>query len=165
MSKVVFLLLGFLTLLVLPASLPAQESGPDILATAIGTWEDEDGARARCDWLGESTLLCLQSWTTESGEQRQGAFVTSWDADTEMYTVDRFSSTGYQDSGVVWIDGNKWVYVFHNPNGAILRATQLWNDDTVEYEWHRSLRGGPWEPTGSKGSMTRTAAQGSLFEQ
>jgi len=143
-------------LLTLPQQVVAQQP-PEAqrLGWFVGDWvyEGLDGG-TKCEWLGDSIVHCQSSWINSDGDSIEAVFLIRYDPEAEVYTAHRFYSGGYTDSGLGWVDGDTWTFVYEGATGARFRFTGVTSEDTWTYEWHTSVEGGPWEP-GSAGSMTK----------
>ncbi len=121
----------------------------------VGEWtfDDMDGG-STCNWLGDFTIHCQGSWTTDTTNTAEVVFLTRYDPEAEVYTAHRFYSGGYTDSGLGWLAGDTWTFVYEGSAGARYRIISVITGDTWTYEWHKSVEGGAWERTGG-GSMTK----------
>ncbi|MDH3650641.1 MAG: hypothetical protein OEQ53_13240 [Saprospiraceae bacterium] len=144
------------SLLALPQQVFAQQP-PEAqrMDWLVGDWkyEDLDGG-AKCKWLGDFTIHCESSWTNNAGETTEAVFLTRYDPEAKIYTAHRFYSGGYTDSGLGWVDGDTWSFVYEGPAGDRYRFTGVISEDTWTYEWHSSVKGGSWERTAG-GSMKK----------
>lgn len=156
-NRALFTLTVVLCPLVIPPHQVVAQQAPEAqrLGWFVGEWvyEDLDGG-AECEWLGELIVDCHSSWINSAGDSLQLRSLIRYDRDAQVYTAYRFYSGGYADSGLGWVDGDTWKFVHEGPEGARYRATVLASQDTWAYEWHRSVRGGPWEPR-STGALKR----------
>ncbi len=130
------------------------------LEAFVGDWTYDnplDGVFT-CEWLGDLIVHCQSSWLDADGDTIYQVLLNRYDPEAEVYRSHRFYSGGYADSGLGWVDGNTWTFVYEGPRGARFRITLVIAEDNAAYEWHRSLEGGPWEAMGtfgSSGSVTR----------
>ncbi len=144
------------SLLVLPQQVVAQQP-PEAqrMDVFVGDWEYEDlEGGTKCKWLGEFIIHCENSWINDAGDTVEAVFLTRYDQEAKIYTAHRFYSGGYTDSGLGWVNGNTWSFVYEGQAGARYRFTGVISGDTYTYEWHRSDKGGSWERTGG-GSMKK----------
>jgi len=146
-----------ISLIALPQQVVAQQP-PEAqrMSWFVGDWEYQtlDGG-AKCKWLGEFIIQCESSWTNDDGNTVEALFLTRYDSKAKIYTAHRFYSGGYTDSGLGWVDGDTWTFVYEGQAGARTRFTGVISGDTWTYEWHRSVEGGLWEGTGGGGSMKK----------
>lgn len=121
----------------------------------VGDWKYEHmEGESKCVWLGKLTLHCESSWINKEGKKMKMVWLNRYDSKAKLYTTHRFYSNGYMDSGLGWVDGNTWTYVYDVDADNRYRITVVMSENTSNYKWHRSLKGGPWEPTG-EGSMKK----------
>ena len=121
----------------------------------VGDWEYQDlEGGAKCNWLGDYTIHCHSSWENNSGETVEAVFLTRYDLDSDVYTAHRFYSGGYTDSGLGWVKGDTWTFVYEGQEGVRYRFVGVASGNTWIYEWHESVMGGDWKQT-SRGSMTK----------
>jgi hypothetical protein len=118
---------------------PPGADGPfDFLS---GSWEFvglEGGGE--CRLIGSAGFHCF----TKSNDD-EALWVAWWDDGDEVYRTYRLYNSGYSDSGVKWMDGDTWTFVYEGRTGGRSKlVTVRTDDDTFEYTWYRSLRGGPW---------------------
>jgi hypothetical protein len=135
-------------LFTLPQQVVAQQP-PEAqrLGWFVGDWTyDHLDGGTKCEWLGDFIVHCQSSWINSAGDSVEVVFLTGYDPEAEVYTAHRFYSG--------WVDGDTWSFVYEGPAGARYRITMVASEDTWTYEWHTSVKGGPWEP-GSTGSATR----------
>jgi len=134
------------------AQQPPEAKSMDFL---VGDWEyvDVEGG-VTCKWLGDFIINCQGSWTNDAGNTVEAVFLQRYDPEAKIYTAHRFYSGGYTDSGLAWVDGDTWTTVYEGSGGTRNRFTGVISGDTWTYEWHRSVKGKPWERT-SEGSMKK----------
>ncbi len=119
------------------------------MAKWIGAWDCRMG-RHDCATIGDVAHYCHS--TLSDGDV---LWVTWRDAEDDVYRAFRLSGDGYSDSGFAWVDGSTWTTVYEGRTGERVKLTEVWaDDDTMNYTWHRSLRGEAWEETGG-GALTR----------
>lgn len=147
------ILFSFLTLTSQSFAQQSQEAQKmDVL---VGKWESNNGdGEATCEWLGETMVHCLSSWTNDEGKSVKALWILEYDQEADLYTSNRYHSRGYSDSGFVWVDGNSWLFVFNIPNGNRVKMTSQISEDNWAYKWHVSSKGSSWEES-SEGSFTR----------
>ena len=135
----------------------SQESAEtNIFDIWVGDWKYEtfDGV-AKGIKLAENILQWENNYTNEAGEKGKSvAYLRLKDKDKTIETY-RFYSNGYADSGLVWVDGDTWTFVYEGEEGARFKFIGTLSGNTFNYKWHKSLKGGPWEPVGEGGSMTK----------
>ena len=135
----------------------AQERSPEAqrLDAFVGNWTYDDiEGETECELLGDYIVHCTSAWTTDAGNPVEAVFLVRYDTEAEVYWGHRFYSGGYADSGLGWVEGDTWTFVYEGPAGTRFRMTSIVSRDTWKYVWHRSVQGGAWEQT-SEGSATR----------
>ena len=121
----------------------------------VGEWKyEQNEGSLNCKWLGDFITHCESSWKNDAGETIETVWLNRYDQEAKVYTSHRFYSGGYTDSGVGWLDGGTWTFVFDGPAGARYRITSVISEDTWTFEWHSSIKGGSWEP-GQVGSAKK----------
>ena len=135
----------------------SQESAEtNVLDIWVGDWKYDtiDGVN-KCIKLAENIIQLENNIINEAGEKRKSVYYLRLkDKDNTIETY-RFFSNGYADSGLVWVDGDTWTFVYEGEDGARFKMIGAFSDSTINYRWHRSLKGGLWEPIGEGGSATK----------
>ena len=123
----------------------------------MGDWTNDDGnGELTCEMLGEYILQCTFAGVDPGGDEIVVVQYTRYDTDEDAYTTHRFVSNGYADTGLTWVDGDTWTFVYDGPDGVRFRDTSTVSGNAMTTVWHISEQGGDWqEMEDLGGSLTR----------
>jgi hypothetical protein len=150
---------------VLPTQTEAQQTAGlehERLSYWLGEWAYEDSYETgtmKCEWLGNTYVLCHQLFTEPTGEIVPVLLVFGYDANEEAYTMHSFHGRAFAwGSSMVaigWVEKNTWTWVWADNPISIMRLVCAEKDSSsVSLKWEYASKGGPWQPA-NEATLTR----------